>query len=114
MEMQMQFPVGDTYKFDLSVSNRLDGTGEPYVTIPVRRLVLTMVCTLLMQNGTIEINEAFPWLPLAPDNCNRPRHSPRITARKNHAAFSSVEQHIGMHVSHLVSFCLLGGTGLRV
>ncbi|CAM9933566.1 unnamed protein product [Pylaiella littoralis] len=33
-EMQMKFPVGDTYKFDLSIYNDLDGTGEPYVTIP--------------------------------------------------------------------------------
>lgn len=36
-EMQLQFPVGDTYKFDLSISNDLDGTGEPFATVPVRR-----------------------------------------------------------------------------
>ncbi len=35
-EAQLQFPVGDTYKFDLELSNGLDGTGEAYVTIAVR------------------------------------------------------------------------------
>ena len=35
-EMQLRFPVGDTYKFDLALFNGLDGTGEAYVTISVR------------------------------------------------------------------------------
>lgn len=35
-EMQLLFPVGDTFKFDLTIYNSLDGTGEPYVTIMVR------------------------------------------------------------------------------
>eukprot|EP00752_Nemacystus_decipiens_P014961 g13320.t1 len=32
-EMQLMFPVGDTYKFDLTIYNSLDGTDEPYVTV---------------------------------------------------------------------------------
>lgn len=35
-EMQLLFPVGDTYKFNLSIYNSLDGTGEPYVVAMVR------------------------------------------------------------------------------
>ncbi|CAM9195943.1 unnamed protein product, partial [Hapterophycus canaliculatus] len=32
-EMQLKFPVGDTYKFELWIYNELDGTGEPYVIV---------------------------------------------------------------------------------
>ncbi len=34
-EAQLQFPVGDTYKFDIELFNGLDGTGEAYITIEV-------------------------------------------------------------------------------
>ena len=37
-EAQFQFPGGDTYKFDLELSNRLDDTREPFVTVTVRLL----------------------------------------------------------------------------
>lgn len=59
-EMQLQFPVGDTYKFDLSISNSLDGTGEPYVIIPVRRFVLTIAC-LVLKNRAIKTNGVFSY-----------------------------------------------------
>lgn len=42
-EAQLQFPAGDTYKFDLALSNSLDDTGEPYVTITVMLLCLFLV-----------------------------------------------------------------------
>ncbi|CAM9430682.1 unnamed protein product, partial [Ectocarpus sp. 13 AM-2016] len=32
-ELQLMFPEGDTYKFDLALFNKLDGTREAYVTI---------------------------------------------------------------------------------
>ncbi|CAN0545179.1 unnamed protein product, partial [Ectocarpus sp. 12 AP-2014] len=32
-ELQLMFPEGDTYKFDLTLFNKLDGTGEAYTTI---------------------------------------------------------------------------------
>lgn len=44
-EMHLLFPVGDTYKFDLTLYNSLDGTGEPYATVAVRvGWVLESVC----------------------------------------------------------------------
>ena len=33
--MHLLFPVGDTFKFDLTIYNSLDGTGEPYTTVTV-------------------------------------------------------------------------------
>ncbi|CAM9160433.1 unnamed protein product [Ectocarpus sp. 4 AP-2014] len=32
-ELQLMFPEGDTYQFDLTLFNKLDGTGEAYTTI---------------------------------------------------------------------------------
>lgn len=35
-ELQLKFPAGDTYQYDIGIFNDLDGTGEAYVTTTVR------------------------------------------------------------------------------
>ena len=46
-EVQLQFPVGDTYQFDLALFNSLDGTDEAYATVTVRFVGL-LVCRFFL------------------------------------------------------------------
>ena len=58
-EAQFQFPVGDTYQFDLEIFSSLDGTGEPYVTIPVS---IGAWCSTSVGRKRIIIGPLVTWL----------------------------------------------------
>lgn len=59
-EMQLLFPVGETYIFDLSIFNRLDSISDAVATVEVRR-------------GLVFLTSGLCSLPLHEESCRRYR-----------------------------------------